>query len=75
MVDSLKGVPETITTAFPDTLVQTSIVHLIRYSTPFAATKERKTIAAALHPVYQAQHAQGAAVPLGAFDQGPWGRK
>ena len=75
VVDGLKGFPEAITTVFPDTVVQTCIVHLIRYSMQFASWKERKIIAAALRPVYHAADAQGASVALEAFDQGPWGRK
>jgi len=35
-------------------LVQTCIVHLIRYSLSFASWKERKAIASALEPIYQA---------------------
>jgi len=54
VVDGLKGIPEAITTVFPDTVVQTCIVHLIRYSMQFASWKERKIIVAALKPVYPA---------------------
>ena len=32
VVDGLKGFPEAITTVFPECIVQTCIVHLIRYS-------------------------------------------
>ena len=42
VVDGLKGFPEAITTVFPDCVVQTCIVHLIRYSLQFASWKERK---------------------------------
>jgi len=75
VVDGLKGFPEAITTVFPDTVVQTCIVHLIRYSLQFASWKERKPIVAALKPVYRAEHAAAAAGELEAFDQGQWGRK
>src|SRR5688572_1588968 len=75
VVDGLKGFPEAITAVFPDTVVQTCIVHLIRYSMQFASWKERKAIAAALKPVYRAENAEAAAAELDAFDQGPWGRK
>jgi transposase-like protein len=67
VVDGLKG--------FPDAVVQTCIVHLIRYSMQFASWKERKIIAAALKPIYRAESAEAAARELDAFDQGPWGRK
>ena len=75
VVDGLKGFPEAITAAFPDTIVQTCIVHLIRYSMQFASWKERKAISAALKPIYRADHAEMAAEALDAFDQGEWGRK
>jgi putative transposase len=42
VVDGLNGFPEAITAVFPDTVVQTCIVHLIRYSMQFASWKERK---------------------------------
>jgi putative transposase len=60
VVDGLKGFPEAITAVFPDTVVQTCIVHLIRYSMQFASWKERKLIAAALKPIYRADNAQAA---------------
>ncbi len=75
VVDGLKGFPEAITAVFPDTVVQTCIVHLIRYSMQFASWKERKAIAAALKPIYRAQSAEAAARELQAFDEGTWGRK
>lgn len=75
VVDGLKGFPDAITTVFPDTVVQTCIVHLIRYSMQFASWKERKPIVAALKPVYRAENAELAAAELEAFDQGPWSRK
>lgn len=75
VVDGLKGFPEAITAAFPDTVVQTCIVYLIRYSMQFASWKERKAISAALKPIYRADNAETAAGELDAFDQGEWGRK
>ncbi len=75
VVDGLKGFPEAITTVFPDAVVQTCIVHLIRYSMQFASWKERKAIAGALKSVYRAENAEAAARELEVFDQGPWGRK
>ena len=75
VVDGLKGFPEAITAVFPDTVVQTCIVHLIRYSMQFASWKERKPVVAALKPIYRADNAEAALRELDAFDQGPWGRK
>lgn len=75
VVDGLKGFPEAITAVFPDTVVQTCIVHVIRYSMAFASWKERKTIAAQLKPIYTASGSEAAATALNEFEQGPWGQK
>jgi len=56
---------------FPDTVVQTCIVHLIRYAMQFASWKERKAIAKDLRPIYAAPGAEA----LDAFEEGPWGQK
>jgi len=75
VVDGLKGFPEAITAVFPQTQVQTCIVHLIRNSLAFASWKERKPIAAGLKPIYRAETAEIARERLEAFDAGPWGQK
>jgi putative transposase len=75
VVDGLKGFPEAITSLFPDCVVQTCIVHLLRYSMQFASWKERKALAQALKPIYSAASAEAAAAELDAFETGPWGEK
>jgi putative transposase len=75
VVDGLKGFPDAITSVFPKTVVQTCIVHLIRYSMHFASWKERRPIGAALKPIYQADSAALARERLENFDCGPWGQK
>jgi len=75
VVDGLKGFPEAITSVFPQTVVQTCIVHLLRYSMQFASWKEHRALAAALRPVYQAESAAVARERLEDFDRGPWGQK
>jgi putative transposase len=75
VVDGLKGFPEAITATFPKCVVQTCIVHLIRYSMQFASWKERKALAKALRPIYAAANAEAAAAALDEFEQGPWGQK
>ena len=75
VVDGLKGFPEAITSVFPRAVVQTCIVHLIRYSMHFAAWKERRPVALALKPIYQAAEAMVARERLEDFDRGPWGQK
>src|SRR6516162_9257361 len=75
VVDGLKGFPEAITSVFPKTVVQTCIVHLIRYSLQFASWKERWKIAAALKPIYQAESAAVARERLEDFACDRWGQK
>jgi putative transposase len=75
VVDGLRGFPEAITAAFPQTQVQTCIVHLLRTSLAFVSWADRKQVVAALKPIYQAVNAEAAAAALDAFEAGPWGKK
>jgi putative transposase len=75
VVDGLKGFPEAINAVFPETVVQTCIVHLIRNSMGFASWKDRKAIAQALRSVYRAKNAEAGLAALEAFEEGPWGQK
>ena len=75
VVDGLKGFPEAITAVFPETIVQTCIVHLIRNSTRLAAWKDRKALTRALKPIYQADSAEAAERALTEFENGPWGAR
>ena len=75
VVDGLKGFPAAINAVFPETTVQTCIVHLIRNSLEFANWKDRRQLAVALREIYRAPSAEAAAVALEAFDAGPWGSK
>src|SRR5271165_2378826 len=61
--------------AYPDTIVQTCIVHLLRHCMEFASWKDRKPIAAALKTIYDAIDDKAAEAALTAFEAGPWGRK
>ena len=54
VVDGLKGFPEAIAAVFPETVVQTCIVHLLRNSMDFVSWKDRKGLAAALKQIYRA---------------------
>ena len=60
---------------FRKTVVQTCIVHLIRYSMHFASWKERRPVAAALKPIYQASIGRGGARAAGRFRPRPLGPK
>ena len=75
VTDGLKGMPEALGAVFPATTLQTCIVHLIRNSLDYARWKERKTLAAALRPIYTAASAEAAQAALDAFEVGPWGQK
>ena len=75
VVDGLKGFPGAITAVFPDCVVQTCIVHLIRYSLQFASWKERKGLAKALKALYGAASAEAAAAELDRFEAGPYGER
>ena len=72
VVDGLKGFPDAITAVFPETIVQTCIVHLLRNSMAFVSWKDRKSLAAALKAIYRAVDADAAEKALTAFEAGPW---
>ncbi|RRU10797.1 IS256 family transposase [Stenotrophomonas sp. 278] len=75
VTDGLKGLPEALEAVFPATTLQTCIVHLIRNSLDYAGWKDRKGLAAALKPIYQAVNEAAASAALDAFEVGPWGTK
>jgi transposase-like protein len=65
---------EALAAVFPQTTLQTCIVHLIRHSLEFANWKERKPMAMALRPIYAAPSADAASAALDGFEHGPWGK-
>jgi putative transposase len=60
VTDGLKGMSEALAAVFPETTLQTCIVHLIRSSLEFANWKERKALASALRAIYTAASAEAA---------------
>ncbi len=74
VTDGLKGLPEALDAVFPQTTLQTFVVHLLRHSLAYAGWKERKAFAAALRPIYTAASADAAEAALTAAEAGPWGR-
>src|SRR6201989_405523 len=68
VVDGLKGFPEAITSVFPQTLVQTCIVHLIRNSLSFVTWKDRKAILPSIQAIYRAESADMALRRLEEFE-------
>lgn len=75
IVDGLKGFPEAINAVFPETQIQTCIVHLIRNSLEYCSWKDRKPVAQELKRIYRAQDAGAAAAALQEFEDGAWGQK
>jgi putative transposase len=73
-VDGLKGFPETIEAIYPNTVVQTCVVHLIRHSLKYVPRREREQVARDLKPIYTAVDADAAQAALEAFDD-KWGSR
>lgn len=75
VVDGLKGFPDAIRAVFPEAMVQTCIVHLLRRSLDFVSYKDRKLVAAAFKGIYRAIDAAAGEAALGALEEGHWGRR
>jgi len=75
VVDGLKGFPDAITGVFPQTTVQTCIVHLTRFSLAYCAWQDRAKVAAELKNIYRAASAEEAARRLEEFADSALGRK
>lgn len=73
-VDGLTGFPEAIQAIFPQTEVQLCIVHQIRNSLKYVASKNQKAFMADLKPVYKAATAAEAEVALDSLEQ-TWGKQ
>ncbi len=58
--DGLKGLPEAIGQVWPQTIVQTCVVHLLRNSFRYASKKDWGALAKDLKPVYTAPSEQAA---------------
>ena len=73
-VDGLTGFPEAIEAIFPQTTVQTCIVHLLRRSLKYVPRREREQVARDLKPIYTAIDADAAHAELERFDE-KWGSR
>jgi putative transposase len=69
VVDGLKGFPEAIGAVYPQTMVQTCIVHLIRNSLAFVSWKDRKSVIQDLKHVYRAATAEHGLEWLDGFEK------
>ncbi|PSR55935.1 IS256 family transposase [Adhaeribacter arboris] len=73
-IDGLKGFPEAIAAIFPQTEIQTCVVHQIRSSLRYIAEKDKKAFIADLKPVYQAFNQEEGYENLLKLDE-KWGKK
>jgi len=73
-VDGLKGFPEAIASIFPQTEVQLCVVHQIRNSLRYIASKDQKAFMSDLKPVYRADTKAGAELALDELEK-KWGEK
>jgi putative transposase len=73
--DGLPGLPESIETVWPNTVVQTCVVHLIRASMRYVSYADRKKVAAELKAVYTAASAEAAELALLGFAETELGRR
>ena len=73
-IDNLKGFAEAIQATFPKAEVQSCIVHQIRNSLKYVASKDQKPFLADLKEVYRATTKDLAEQQLDALDQ-KWGKK
>jgi putative transposase len=70
--DGLTGLPQAVEAAFPATIFQTCIVHMVRSSTRFVPWKERRAVCADLRAIYTASNVEEAEDALESFEAA-WG--
>jgi putative transposase len=73
-IDNLKGFSEAIVSIYPKTEVQSCVVHQIRNSVKYVASKDQKPFMADLKPVYQAASKEDAEHQLQELEA-KWGKK
>ncbi|GJF01722.1 IS256 family transposase [Pseudonocardia sp. D17] len=73
--DGLTGFPEAIEATWPQSIVQTCTVHLLRAAMRFVGYADRKKVAAALRPIYTAPTDEAARLELDAFAESELGRR
>ena len=71
-VDGLTGFPEAIATIFPETETQLCVIHQIRNSMKYVASKNQKAFMADLKPVYRAVTKEAAEIALDELEA-KWG--
>ncbi|AXR75145.1 IS256 family transposase [Auritidibacter sp. NML130574] len=73
--DGLTGLPEAIEATWPDSLVQTCVVHLIRAANRFVTYGDRKAVSQALKAIYTASNEDTAKAALEDFAASELGQK
>nr|BFF05352.1 IS256 family transposase [Brevibacterium otitidis]BFF06096.1 IS256 family transposase [Brevibacterium otitidis] len=73
--DGLTGLPEAIEATWPDSMVQTCVVHLIRAANRFVAYGDRKAVSKALKAIYTAANEDTAQTALDEFAASELGQK
>jgi putative transposase len=73
-VDGLKGFPDAINTAYPETHIQLCIVHMVRNSMKYVPWKDYKHVAADLKRIYQSATEEEALLALDQFSE-TWDKK
>ncbi|MCG8711092.1 IS256 family transposase [Brenneria sp. 4F2] len=68
-VDGLTGFPEAINSIYPDTEVQLCVIHQIRNSIKYVASKHHKAFMADLKPVYRAVSKEAAETALNELEE------
>jgi transposase-like protein len=72
--DGLKGLPEVVTNVWPQTIVQTCIVHLIRNTFRLASRRDWDAVKRDIKPIYTAPNPDAALAALEDLDE-KWGKK
>ena len=68
-VDGLKGFPDAINAAFPETQIQLCIVHMVRNSVKYVPWKDYKPVTTDLKRIYQATTEEQALLALDTFSE------
>jgi len=72
--DGLTGLPDAIANVWPNAIVQTCVVHLIRASMRFVSQSDRKAVMKGLRPIYEAVNEAAARQALNDLKHN-WGQK
>lgn len=73
--DGLTGFPQAVNATWPNAIVQTCVVHLIRASMRYVSYKDRRAVASALKPIYTAINEEAALQALEDFADCELGKK